>query len=69
MLTLHLPVVLEQDEDGLFVATIPTLRGCHTQGRTVAEAMERIKEAAALVLEESAPRAHHSVRRSRKMPL
>jgi predicted RNase H-like HicB family nuclease len=41
-------VVLERDEDGLFVASIPALKGCHTQGKTLDQAMERIREAAEL---------------------
>ncbi len=38
-------VVIEQDEDGLFVASVPGLPGCHTQGGTMAEVKENIKEA------------------------
>lgn len=45
------PVVIEQDEDGIFVATVPALRGCHTQARTLAELDERVREVVALCLE------------------
>jgi antitoxin HicB len=38
-------VYLEQDEDGMFVATCPALPGCISQGRTRAEATENIREA------------------------
>jgi predicted RNase H-like HicB family nuclease len=38
-------VLIEQDEDGWFVANVPDIQGCATRGRTVAEALERIKEA------------------------
>ena len=38
-------VYLEQDEDGIFVATCPALPGCVSQGRTRAEATENIREA------------------------
>jgi predicted RNase H-like HicB family nuclease len=38
-------VIIEQDDDGLFVAKVPDIVGCHTQGKTVAEVMSRIKEA------------------------
>lgn len=48
---LHFPVVIEQDEDDWYVATVPSLRGCHTQARTLAELDERIREAIALCLE------------------
>ena len=38
-------ILLEQDEDGMFVATCPSLPGCISQGRTRAEAQENIREA------------------------
>ena len=38
-------VLIEQDEDGVFVATCPTLPGCVSQGRTRAEARGNIAEA------------------------
>ena len=44
-------VVIEQDEDGLFVATCPALQGCYTQGQTYEEAMANIREAIELHLE------------------
>jgi predicted RNase H-like HicB family nuclease len=44
-------VLIEPDEDGVFVAEAPTLPGCISQGRTRAEALENIKEAIALYLE------------------
>lgn len=46
-------VVVERDEDGFFVATVPSVPGCHTQARSLDELMERIKEAIALCLEDS----------------
>ena len=49
-------VVIERDEEGFYVASIPQLPGCHTQARSLDTAIERIKEAAALCLEmEGAP--------------
>ena len=47
----RLTVLIEEDEDGLFVVKVPQLRGCHTQGKTVDQAMERIREAVELCLE------------------
>ena len=44
-------VLIEQDEDGAFVAEVPALPGCISQGRTRAEATENIKEAIGLYLE------------------
>ncbi|MEK6946930.1 MAG: type II toxin-antitoxin system HicB family antitoxin [Nanoarchaeota archaeon] len=44
-------VLLEQDEDGIYVAKVPDIPGCYTQGKTVQQAMERIKEAIQVCLE------------------
>ena len=44
-------VLIQQDEDGMFVAMVPSLPGCISQGRTRNEATENIKEAIALYLE------------------
>jgi antitoxin HicB len=38
-------VIIEQDEDGIFVAECPSLPGCVSQGRTREEALENIKDA------------------------
>jgi len=45
-------VIIEQDEDGFYVADVPALQGCHTQGRTFEEAIENIRELIALCVEE-----------------
>jgi predicted RNase H-like HicB family nuclease len=44
-------VVIEQDEDGIYVASVPELDGCHTQAKTLDELNQRIKEAIELYLE------------------
>jgi predicted RNase H-like HicB family nuclease len=44
-------VVIEQDEEGYFIAEVPELKGCHTQSKSLDVLMERIKEAIALCLE------------------
>jgi predicted RNase H-like HicB family nuclease len=44
-------VVVERDEDGFYVASVPALRGCHTQAKSLDELMSRIKEAIQLCLE------------------
>lgn len=43
---MKLRVVIEQDEDGVFVATCPTLPGCVSQGKTRQEALANIRDAA-----------------------
>jgi predicted RNase H-like HicB family nuclease len=48
-------VVIEQDEDGYYVATIPALHGCYTQARTLEELALRIREVIALRLAEQRP--------------
>ncbi len=44
-------VVIERDEEGFYVASVPQLPGCHTQGRTLDSVMERMREAVELCLE------------------
>ena len=38
-------VVIERDEEGYYVATVPSLRGCHTQAKTLDTLMKRVREA------------------------
>jgi predicted RNase H-like HicB family nuclease len=44
-------VLIEQDEDGIYVAEVPSLPGCISQGQTRAEALDNIKEAMAAYIE------------------
>lgn len=44
-------VVVERDEDGYYVASVPALRGCHTQAKSLDELVSRIQEAVELCLE------------------
>ena len=48
-------VLIEKDEDGYFVATVPALRGCHTQANSLDVLMKRVKEAIELCLEVEVP--------------
>ena len=48
-------VIIEQDSEGYFVATVPALTGCHTQAKSLDELMERVKEAVALYLDVEGP--------------
>jgi len=51
-------VVIERDAEGYYVASVPQIRGCHTQARSLDEAAERIREAISLCLEvDGTPRA------------
>ena len=49
---MHLPVIVEKDEDGFFVAECPLLKGCYTQGETLDEALKNIREVMEMCLEE-----------------
>ncbi|MDD4776193.1 MAG: type II toxin-antitoxin system HicB family antitoxin [Syntrophomonas sp.] len=44
-------VLLEKDEDGYYVASVPMLPGCHTQAKSMDDLLERIKEAIEAYLE------------------
>lgn len=44
-------VVIERDEEGYYVASVPALTGCYTQARSLDELITRIQEAIALRLE------------------
>jgi predicted RNase H-like HicB family nuclease len=48
----ELSVVIERDSKTSFFAYVPSLQGCYTSGKTFNEALEKIKDAAALYLEE-----------------
>ena len=43
-------VIVERDEDGYLVGSVPALKGCHTQGRTMDELLANVKEAIELCL-------------------
>ena len=44
-------VIIEHDADGYYVATVPELRGCHTQAKSLDTLMRRVREAIDLCLE------------------
>ncbi len=44
-------VIIEKDEDGYYVGSVPSLKGCHTQGKTMDELLDNIREAIELCLE------------------
>ena len=44
-------VIIERDEDGCYIATVPELKGCHTQARTLDQLMKRTREAVELYLD------------------
>ena len=44
-------VVVERDDEGYYVASVPELPGCHTQARSLDKLMQRVREAIMLCLE------------------
>lgn len=51
--TLRLPVIIEQDEDSIYIVSCPVFKGCHSYGKTINEALSNIKEVIEMCMEES----------------
>jgi predicted RNase H-like HicB family nuclease len=49
---IHLPILIEQDEDKVYIVSCPTFKGCHSYGKTIEEAMKNIREVIELCLQE-----------------
>ena len=50
---LHLPIIIEIDEDGYYIVSCPSFKGCHSYGETVDEALENIREVIDICIEET----------------
>jgi predicted RNase H-like HicB family nuclease len=50
--TLHLPILIEQDEDNYFIVSCPVFKGCHSYGVTIEEALSNIREVIDMCIEE-----------------
>jgi predicted RNase H-like HicB family nuclease len=50
---LHLPIIVEMDEDEYYIVSCPVFKGCHSYGETIDEALENIKEVIEMCLEET----------------
>ncbi len=48
-------VVIERDEDGLFVGEVPQLRACYAQGRTLDELLRNMREVISLCVKDWRP--------------
>jgi predicted RNase H-like HicB family nuclease len=48
-------VIIERDADGWYVGTVPELRGCHTQAKSLDVLMKRVREAIDVCLEDERP--------------
>ena len=53
MKKIHLPIIVEIDEDGYYIVSCPQFRGCHSYGGTIDEALENIREVIEMCLEET----------------
>jgi len=53
MKNLHLPLVIEEDEDGVFIISCLSFNGCHSYGKTIDEALSNIREAIDLCIDET----------------
>ena len=60
-MTREFNVVIERDADGYFVASVPALRGCHTQAKSLDTLIKRVREAIKLCLEVEDPVANEFV--------
>jgi predicted RNase H-like HicB family nuclease len=50
--TRHFPVIIEQDRDGVYIVECSIFEGCRSYGETVEEALDNIREAIAVCMEE-----------------
>lgn len=55
--TLHLPIVVEQDEDDFYIVSCPVFKGCHSYGKTIDEALANIREVIEMCVDEEKEKA------------
>lgn len=53
--TIHLPILVETDEDGIYIVSCSVFKSCHAYGKTIDEAIENIREVIDMCLEEERP--------------
>jgi predicted RNase H-like HicB family nuclease len=53
MSALRFQVIIEQDEDGLYIAECPALQGCYSQGETFEEALINVREVIEMCVREA----------------
>jgi predicted RNase H-like HicB family nuclease len=51
--TLNFPIIIEQDEDNVYIVSCPMFKGCHSYGNTIDEALKNIQEVIEICLEET----------------
>jgi len=50
---LHIPILVEQDDDNFYIVSCPVFKGCHSYGSTIDEALVNIKEVIDMCIEEN----------------
>ena len=60
MKKLHVPIIIEIDEDGFYIVSCPLFKGCHSFGKTIDEALHNIREVIEMCLEEEKPEEHNT---------
>jgi len=50
---LSLPILIEQDENDVYIVSCPVFKGCHSYGKTIEEAMKNIEEVIEMCIEET----------------
>lgn len=56
-MSVQFDVVLHEGDSGYWIASVPSLHACHSQGRTAEEALQNVQDAIRLCLEDETPRA------------
>ncbi len=56
----HFPILIEQDEDKIYIVSCPVFKGCHSYGNTVDEAMKNIQEVIEMCLQEEQPNSFNN---------
>jgi predicted RNase H-like HicB family nuclease len=49
---IHLPILVEQDENNYFIVSCPVYKGCHSYGKSIDEALDNIREVIEMCMEE-----------------
>ena len=49
---LHLPILVEQDEDNVYIVSCPVFKACHSYGKTIDEALVNIREVIDMCIDE-----------------
>lgn len=65
----HLPVLVEIDEDGVFIVSCPLYKGCHSYGKSIDEALSNLKEVAEMCIEEQKGQGNNQFIGVREMEL